>query len=79
MFDECHLVQVFQHGEFNDTSTAVWRTTTNYWQEGSTSIAIPPESDSNFMSQHNKIGAITFGSAPRICNNKKHGMFAEAK
>jgi hypothetical protein len=35
---------------------------TNYWQEGSTSTAIPPACTSNSMGQQKKIGAIIFGA-----------------
>ena len=34
-----------------------------YWQEGSTSTAIPPTSASDTVCQHNKIGGITFKAA----------------
>jgi len=34
-----------------------------YWQEGSTSTAIPPTPTSDILGQHNKIGGITFGAA----------------
>jgi len=34
-----------------------------YWLEGTASTAIPPTSTSDIMSQHNKIGGITFGAA----------------
>jgi len=34
---------------------------TGYGWEGSTPIAIPPTFTSNFVSQHHKMGGITFG------------------
>jgi hypothetical protein len=35
---------------------------TNYWQEGSSSTAIPPASTSKVVGQHIKIGGINFGA-----------------
>ena len=37
---------------------------TEYWQEDSTSTAIPPTSTSDNLGQHNNIRGITFGAAP---------------
>jgi len=34
-----------------------------YWWEASTSTAWPPTSTSDIVSQHNKMGGITFGAA----------------
>ena len=45
------------------SSVARQQNLTEYWREGSTSTAIPPISASDFVDQHNKIGAITFGAA----------------
>jgi hypothetical protein len=41
---------------------------TNYWQGGSTSIAIPPASTSNIVGRHNKIGGITFSVPLELCS-----------
>jgi len=35
-----------------------------FWWEGSTSTAIPPPSASAVVGQHNRLGDITFGTAP---------------
>jgi hypothetical protein len=35
---------------------------TEYWREGSTSIAVSPISACNVVGQHNKIGGINFGA-----------------
>jgi len=45
---------------------------TGYWWEGSIFTAVPPTSASDIMSQHNKIGGITFGAIfifPFVCHD----------
>jgi len=38
-----------------------------YWQEGSASIAIPPNPISDIMDQHNKIRGIIFRAGQVMC------------
>jgi hypothetical protein len=44
----------------------------NYWQEFSTSTAIPPAFASNVMDQKSKIGGITFTAPPPWYNSQNY-------
>lgn len=63
------------HINFLDCSvSAIYNTTKrilDYWQEGSTSTAIPSTSNSNIVNQYNKIEGIT-STAIHLAKNLKH-------